>query len=561
MTGELVSIEAQDDTSRSVAERKIHKLFYDTPSPGQSLDLLNSICVFYGIRPLSSSFFIRYLGPSAFANIDAFSRAVGRYQQDAIRLFVSLRQAFSVLNSENNIQEFLSPLDPNDMKVYHERSDWTLPNEVEEYRLPDLGYISAKRVRQEQAERQFLARSLKDLATRIQETGALAISELTERTRRRIDSLLRKFESQLPHGVSSPLFAPVPDELRREADRLGPKSESELARMEETQRRALENLSYYLSSDYLDVYVATSMRTDADFISVNRFVKGLFSHASVRPLKLRYFNPTQSWIEDRIAKGLVEALMLKRSTLTVYMAQKSDTFGKDSEASVALGQGKPVIVYVPKLYLPDVFDLEQLYYTQRSNLLAAVRKEIPTEEDLIDETVDEEAIVGRIATQRLELLSDDQLTALVRDAWADFDLYGEANRFRGKDKEYRSWLDEVTRGESPSLPAEIRAPLIGTLVATGLRMESRAKIFKEVHPLALQVILSTGVLNGILVARTPDQCARVMAALLSNDLSTRLEKDERNYRVVEQETGSTIRVISRHELLRNAFDIFYSEVR
>lgn len=561
MTGELVSIEAQDDTSRLVAERKIYKLFFDASAPAQTLDLLNSICVFYGIQPLSTSFFLRYLGPNAFANIEAFARAVEKYHQDAIRLFVSLREAFRVLNSERSMQELLSPLDPQDMRLYHERSDWALPNEVEEDRLPDLGYISAKRVRDEQNERKFLARSLRELASKIQESGPLAVSEITERNRRKIDSLLRKFDSQLPHGVSSPLFAPIPDELRREADRLGPKTEAELARMEDTQRRALENLSYYLSSDYLDVYVATSMRTDADFVSVNRFVKGLFGHASVRPLKLRYFNPTQSWIEDRIAKGLVEALMLRRSSLTVYMAQKVDTFGKDSEASVALGQGKPVIVYVPKLYLPDVFDLEQLYYTQRSDLLAAVRKEIPTGEDFIDETVDEEAIVGRIATQRLQLFSDEQLTALVREAWADFDLYGEVNRFRGHEAEYRAWLDQITSGENAPLPVEIRGPLIGALVATGLRMESRAKLFKEVHPLALQVILSTGVLNGILVARTPDQCARVMAALLSNNLDTRLEKDEQNYRVVEQETGSTIRVISRHELLRNAFDIFYAAAR
>ena len=560
ITGELVSIDAQDDTSRSVAERKISKLFDDTTSPKQTLDLLNSICIFYGIRPFNSSFFLRYFGPQAFANTDAFARAVEKYQQDAIRLFVSLREAFRVLNSERNLGELLSPLDPRDMESYHERSDWTLPNEVEEYRLPDLGYISAKRVRQEQVERQFLAKALRELAGNILNHGPLAVSELTERTRRKIDSLLRKFDSQLPHGVSSPLFAPVPDALRREADRLGPKSETELARMEETQRRALENLSQYLSSDHLDVYVATSMRTDADFISVNRFVKGLFSHPSVRPLKLRYFNPTQSWIEDRIAKGLVEALMLRRSSLTVYMAQKSDTFGKDSEASVALGQGKPVIVYVPKLYLPEVFDLEQLYYTQRSDLLAAVRTEVPRGEDFVDETVDEEAIVARIATQRLENLPDEQLTSLVRDAWADFDLYGEANRFQGMEKEYRSWLDDVAAGRDPSLPSEIRTPMIGALIATGLRMESRAKIFKEVHPLALQVILSTGVLNGILVVRTPDQCARVMAALLSNNLVTRLEKDEQNYRVVEKETGSTIRVISRHELLRNAFDIFYSDM-
>ena len=46
--------------------------------------------------------------------------------------------------------------------------------------------------------------------------------------------------------------------------------------------------------------------------------------------------------------------MLRRADFAIYMAQKSDTFGKDSEASVALGQGKPVIVYVPRLSVPEV---------------------------------------------------------------------------------------------------------------------------------------------------------------------------------------------------------------
>src|SRR5690606_16906049 len=107
-----------------------------------------------------------------------------------------------------------------------------------------------------------------------------------------------------------------------------------------------------------------------------------------KPLKLRYFNPTQSWIEDRIAKGLVEALMLKRASITIYMAQKSDTFGKDSEASVALGQGKPVIVYVPRLSFPDgIVDTEQLFLKSRSDLLSMLSTE---ERNEIDEDTDEQ---------------------------------------------------------------------------------------------------------------------------------------------------------------------------
>jgi hypothetical protein len=49
----------------------------------------------------------------------------------------------------------------------------------------------------------------------------------------------------------------------------------------------------------------------------------------------------------------------------------------------------------------------------------------------------------------------------------------------------------------------------------------------------------------------------LLAALLRNELSLELEKDENNYRVVESRTKSTIRVISRHRLLSNAFRAFY----
>src|SRR5262249_40265532 len=130
--------------------------------------------------------------------------------------------------------------------------------------------------------------------------------------KRRMDSFLREFDSKLEHTFSSPLFlANVdPETLEREAERVSPKEE-DLVKMEDLQARAYSNLCNYLSADYLDVYVATSMRSNADFVSVNDFVETLFNDPQIKALRLRYFNPTQSWIADRVAKGLVEALMLK----------------------------------------------------------------------------------------------------------------------------------------------------------------------------------------------------------------------------------------------------------
>jgi hypothetical protein len=94
-----------------------------------------------------------------------------------------------------------------------------------------------------------------------------------------------------------------------------------------------------------------------------------------------------------------------------------------------------------------------------------------------------------------------------------------------------------------------------------IRFEGRAKLFREQHPLALQVILSTGVLNGILVARSVNSCASLLASLMRNELDLELREDEWNYRLVERTTDSTIRVISRNTLIVNAFSAFYARQR
>jgi hypothetical protein len=64
-------------------------------------------------------------------------------------------------------------------------------------------------------------------------------------------------------------------------------------------------------------------------------------------LNLRHIDPTQAFTKDRVDKGLVESLMLKRAKCMVYSVQDTDTLGKGSELAATLAQGKPVIAYVP----------------------------------------------------------------------------------------------------------------------------------------------------------------------------------------------------------------------
>ena len=89
------------------------------------------------------------------------------------------------------------------------------------------------------------------------------------------------------------------------------------------------------------------MRTQQDYENQHNFVQKVFSDPAVKDLRLRYFDPTISYADDRITKGLVEMLMLRRASVTIYTASREDTLGKDSELAATLAQGKAVIAYVP----------------------------------------------------------------------------------------------------------------------------------------------------------------------------------------------------------------------
>lgn len=215
-----------------------------------------------------------------------------------------------------------------------------------------------------------------------------------------------------------------------------------------TRAKGRRNLRKYLTLDELDVYVATSMRERDDYEEMANFVESVFEKDPIRSLNLRYFDPTQSYIEDRISTGLLECFLLKRAKVTVYHAGYSDTLGKDSELATTLAQGKPVIVYVPKKW-------------------------------------------------RLE-----------NEVGAD-------------------------------------------------RLDARYEIFKEIHPLGLQVDLKTGVAHGVIVVRDIEQCADILYKVLLNQLDTYIEREGENLVLKERKTGSVLRVVSQNKVLSRTFWNYY----
>lgn len=124
--------------------------------------------------------------------------------------------------------------------------------------------------------------------------------------------------------------------------------------------KALKNTKLYLSLvDDMDVYVATSMRDDADFRKMAKTCIDIFGTktkpTALKKYNLRYFDPTMSAASGHDDKGLIECLMVKCAKILIYTSADKDSYGKDAEAAMALSSGKPVIFYCEKEWRQSFF--------------------------------------------------------------------------------------------------------------------------------------------------------------------------------------------------------------
>lgn len=288
---------------------------------------------------------------------------------------------------------------------------------------------------------------------------------------------------------------------------------SEKKKMDEITPIGIRNNETYLISDIMDVYIATSMRERHEYVIINDFIREVFNFPEIKELNLRYFNPTQAYCVNRVDKGLTEALMLKRADCTIYLAQESDTLGKDSELATTLAQGKPVIVYVPEGNPDDVnklIDISSSMYESKS------RKDI---------------ILHLLCIFEPKLIWDI------------------------KEKKLRSAIDSAEFDEQP-----LYEKLCGIVKE---KYNKRASGLKEKHPLGIQIDLSSGVGNGVIVARTPSQCATLLRRIILNELDYVLEPPmpEINKDFIylrESTTHSVYRVMTNNPLLTNTFWNFYN---
>jgi hypothetical protein len=295
----------------------------------------------------------------------------------------------------------------------------------------------------------------------------------------------------------------------------------------ESRRRGWLNTSPYLALDYMDVYVATSMRERWEFEDVHTIASQIFSQSALQNLNLRYFDPTQSFLENRVDKGIVEALMLKRARCTIYMAQETDTFGKDSELATTLAQGKPVIVFIPEINVDEYANLAV------GRPLAYLQRRLP-------QLLAEEKIQSRWVAEVLEFLKK----AAAFDPF--FQIVGD---------EETVFLEQNNLSNEKVKMCEILAKAEKSL------FDGRAKSLQKSHPLALQVQLETGVANGVLVVRSVERCAELLEKLLTNSCEYTFDSNREKgiLCLVENISDSPFRVVTQNSTVSNAFWSRYLE--
>lgn len=485
---------------------------------------LNQALVFGGQRTMSEAFHASFF-PARASNRELLA-GISQFRAYAMLRFGGFRVAYeelSRMDTEGDIidalSEFARPpaMLRRELRTHQHGQDQAEPRAIALTERWYLGYISDRLLvnefMMEEALRWRAAGSPQppSHATDRHRRDPVAATRYADRVQTLYDDLrpgqIRRWRARL-------------DEKRAELEALD-------ARRTEVIRAAERHSAAYLAASHIDVYIATSMRESWEFEAMGSVVPEIFGHRALAPYRLTYFDPTLSYYESRFDKSLLEGLMINRAKATIYMVQETDTLGKDSELASTLAYGKPVIAYVPTYNAATLTkELERAPLRRTFSRMFML---------LADGTL---PVISTVAATGMRLATGFRPTFVLDIA--------EEREFRAR---HRAELD--TLYEAVAL-AEINS------------LNRRADSLIGSHPLALQLRHANGVACGVLVARTPAECARLLAQVVTNDL--KLQIDEEAVATVLREVSrptsrAAFRVVTRDPVLTNAFWTYWRSGR
>jgi hypothetical protein len=400
-----------------------------------------------------------------------------------------------------------------------------------------LGYISSGEIREEHKiatglDELFKKRTYgtwEDLKTALQSLkSAVRDTAVIDNSIRLID----RFRKRSANGSLS--------ELREQIEKDLPQLNDLYETLRDTETAGIKNTDIYLTWDHMDLYFATSMRKRWEYEDLFRFVNSVMEeerlsqagNKTLRELNVRHFDPTQSFDKNRINKGLIESLMLKRAACTVYSVQDTDTLGKDSELAATLAQGKPVIAYAPEINIEK--RIAELYGQVPGTLRERLQFVLYADERVLASDL---SSLSKLIT-RLEHFEEARLWRSVIDPT-------ELSNFQKDNQEDIEKLCRIIASSEQRI------------------YEKRANTLKKSHPLAIQVNLDTGVANGVIVVRSSKDCAELIWRILTNTMvfDILLDTDTDCWVLKERLTQSIYRVVTNSPKLTNCFWNFYPRER
>lgn len=90
-------------------------------------------------------------------------------------------------------------------------------------------------------------------------------------------------------------------------------------------------------------------------------------------------------------------------------------------------------------------------------------------------------------------------------------------------------------------------------------LDSKAEPLRVDHPLGLQIAINTGVAHGIIIVRSPEDCAKMLRKVLSRERTFTIRHEKGNFLLEETDTKSVLRVVSDDPYLTHAFWTFFHQ--
>lgn len=306
-----------------------------------------------------------------------------------------------------------------------------------------------------------------------------------------------------------------------------------------------KNARTYLNWDYMDVYIATSMREKKDFEETFEFLETLKKDPEIESLNIRFFDPTQSYTRLPRPKGLIEGLMLKRAVCTIYMVQEHDTLGKDSELAATLAQKKPVIAYIPDYPVSDL--IEKI----KNHPLEYIKKMILNylSEDVFEVEKFSKLYNWSNPQKEWERLRNKLFNFLIR-----FDKY------RMYEQCFELWEEEDEKFKKTLSDFDDICEVLAN--GTKIYWDKRADNLKNSHPLGMQIDIDSGVSNGVLVVRDFETCKKVLIQILTKSMEFEIRHVEKRNEygftgLYEKNSDSLYRIITDDPHLTNSFWNFF----